>query len=394
MTHEQFSALMQGWLNGTLSDAEVRSMEEHLQACHDCALQFSILKDCQQLDRDDEVPAAFSSSWRQSIREEESQVQQTTQTPKRKPWPVAWRRGAAVAASLVFILGGSMLINSRYGGAKDAFVTPQTAAYEAAAPAPQAVAGAAADANMSLRMDADMSVQAAPYAPAPSALASAPAKVIRTLTLRLSTAEFERDMEKLDTLLKENGGYVEYSDIAADPGTRRYASLTLRVPKQNLDAYVSGAQTIARTLTISESQEDVSEQYTDVDTRLKTQQAKMDRLQALLEKATTVADILSIEGQIADTQYQVDSLTGSLRGIDSKVDYSTVSLSLTEERVAPETAQYTLWERIQMAAADAWAATLGMLENAAVFLAVVLPYLLAAAVLVVITIKLIRRKRK
>ena len=120
----------------------------------------------------------------------------------------------------------------------------------------------------------------------------------------------------------------------------------------------------------------------------------MDRLQALLEKATTVADILSIEGQIADTQYQVDSLTGSLRGIDSKVDYSTVSLSLTEERVAPETAQYTLWERIQMAAADAWAATLGMLENAAVFLAVVLPYLLAAAVLVVITIKLIRRKRK
>lgn len=120
----------------------------------------------------------------------------------------------------------------------------------------------------------------------------------------------------------------------------------------------------------------------------------MARLQELLAKANLVEDILNIEREIADTQYQVDSLTGSLRGIDSKVDYSTVQLSLKEEIATTEPTELNLGQRIKLAVSDAWQATNEFLQNLLVLLVVVLPYLLFMIVLIIIIKKIFWRKKK
>lgn len=305
------------------------------------------------------------------------------------------RRFVAIAASLVVVLGGAWMVGRQPPKMPDSGFVAYSDPYANAGFTPDALRGrtmATESAPAPSAVDAGAPMMEFDATP-PETPKSAQAKIIRRITLSIASSSFDDDLEKLNQLLKEKGGYVEYSDISADSGTRRYASFTLRIPKDNLDAYLEGAQGVGRTTNFSESQEDVSEQYMDTDTRLATQTAKMERLQALLSKAMFVDDVLRIEREIADTQYQIDRLTGSLRGLDSKVDYATVSLNLTEQRAPQEAPTYSLGERILNAIADAWSAVQEFLEEALIGVIVLAPYLIALAIIVFIIIRIFKRRK-
>ena len=393
MTHEEFFALLAAYLEGSLSQAEKASMDDHRTYCADCQLTLMIRQDCQALDDESEVPALLSSSWRQAIHQQGEDSMQNKQEVSKERGPFRVRPWMAAAAALVFVVGGTLLTRRpaavdaqyQYGQVSTSYPEDTSAKYENET---TSGAGAVMPAAYS-RSSAD---EAAP-APGVNA-AETSAKIIRTISLTMVSREFDKDLEALNAALQAVGGHVEYSDIAADRGSRRYANLTLRVPKEKLDTFLTSAKGLGRTLSMTESQVDVSEQYQDVDTRLATQQSKMARLQDLLLKAMTVTDVLEIEREIADTQYQIDSLTGSLRGMDSKVDYSTVTVSLSEESVAATAPDQSLFDRIGVAIADAWHQVKVFLTDAVVFLSVILPYALALFILVIIIKKIFWRKKK
>lgn len=398
MTCEQFSILLDRYLEGSLNQQEREAFEAHAQTCADCQLLLQIRRDCQGLDDGGEVPASFSSSWRQAIHQQEDyNMQQMPEPKKREKSPMNIRRWLAIAASLVLVIGGTWLVGQNAPRSRQT-ATKQSADYNTTA-----YGGTGVDSYMrsadSQSAPAAMSVQAdyamEEAAPVPQAqnAPTQPQKIIRTVSLNLVTREFEKDLETLNAAIGEHGGYVEYSDVASDRGSRRYANLTIRIPKDKLDAYLEAAQKVGRVSSYTESQEDVSERYTDTETRLVSQKAKMERLQQLLQQATTVKDILEIENQIADTQYQLDSLTGALRGMDSKVDYSTVRLTLQEEVPTASPTELTLGERIRLAMTDAWDAIQAFLADFVVLLVVALPYVVVLVVFILIIRFVIKRRK-
>lgn len=389
MTCDRFASHLHAYLDGSLSAEDSEAMKAHLDSCADCRLLLQITKDCQKLDEGSEVPAAFSSSWREAIRKEEETMQQTPEPIKERKRPFRLPRWLAVAAALVVVVGGTLL--TRPERLPPSAKTSADAGFGSNHAQPRALQRGGAEESVMYDMALEAAPAAAPVAPAAE---PQPSKVIRTVSMGLATRQFEEDLARLQTILAEHGGYVEYSDISSDRGQRRYASLTLRVPSDKLDAFLEQTSGVGRRLSMTQSQEDVSERYQDIDTRLATQKAKMTRLQELLAQAIKVEDLLSIEREIADTQYQIDSLTGSLRGIDSKVSYSTVTLSLSEEVVAENQPAETLWERIVLAVKDAWNAAQTFLGDMLVFIVVILPYALAAALLIYIIYRIFRRKKQ
>ena len=324
-------------------------------------------------------------------------MQQMPEPKKREKSPMNLRRWLAIAASLVLVIGGTWLVG------QNAPRNRQTATKQSADYNTTPYGGTGVDSYMrsadgqpapaAMSVQADYAMEEAAPAPQAQNAPTQPQKIIRTVSLNLVTREFEKDLETLNAAIGEHGGYVEYSDVASDRGSRRYANLTIRIPKDKLDAYLEAAQKVGRVSSYTESQEDVSERYTDTETRLVSQKAKMERLQQLLQQATTVKDILEIENQIADTQYQLDSLTGALRGMDSKVDYSTVRLTLQEEVPTASPTELTLGERIRLAMTDAWDAIQAFLEDFVVLLVVALPYVMVLVVFILIIRFVIKRRK-
>ena len=130
--------------------------------------------------------------------------------------------------------------------------------------------------------------------------------------------------------MKSCGGYFESKSLSNRSSGYRYGEFTVRVPAAEYEHFCEQVGSLCHVTYMSSSAENITEEYYDTDSRLKTAQIKLERLQELLSKADNMADIITIESAISDTEYEIESLSGTLRHYDALVDYATVSLTLSE----------------------------------------------------------------
>ncbi len=351
------------------------------------------------------MPEQLHAAWMQKVEEDMTETRiEKTRT----------RRGVtrflSVAAALVFVVGGTLLTrdgldaalprksanqsdagyslmstavanDGLYDYMKDAAEDYAVEEYAATAYGADQGTGTAARSRMAEDDAGD------PLA------AAAEKKIIRTASMTITTQTFEDSLNALKASCEGKGGWIEsLSENVNSYSGLRTAYLTLRIPQSMLDDYLAGTESLGRTTSRSESSQDVTASYQDTRTRLNTQLALMDRLQALITESADLSDLLALENQIADTQYQIDTLQSSLNATDRKVDYSTVSITLKEEKTAPLTeTTVSFGERVVSAIQVGWECLVNFLGDMAVFLVAALPFILIV-VIVVIIIKLIKRR--
>ena len=419
MNCERFEALLTDYLEGTLKEEDRAAMDQHMLECPACLKSLEdmrmLLQDLAGMDDSVQVPTEWSQSWRQAIRtEERTHMLKQSETQGRKPWR-AW---VSAAAAVVVLAAGSMAAREWVpvtGGSRpeENSVAPQRAAnydydmgsmdngYTMAAPPPAAdmyyaeapEAGSAAKSSLNYSQTQSLENEASPAA----GEAVQGAKIIRTASYSLNTMQFEQDLEAVKALTNSYNGWVEYVSVSGDKaqGEMRYANLTLRVPTESLVSFKGGVSQIGRITDSNESATDVSESYSDTQMRLQTQKDKMERLRALMNTAGELADLLAVENEIANTQYQIDSYESSLRGIDSRVDFTGVQVYLREEtaKEAASTRALTLGERILQGLSASLKGILEFAQDLAVFLVMALPVIIPLALILCIAL-MVRKRRK
>lgn len=175
-------------------------------------------------------------------------------------------------------------------------------------------------------------------------------KLIRTFDINIQTKEFDTVLSGIQTKIQELGGYIEQSSI--DSGSsyyssyNRYSYLTVRIPSDKLDSFVENVKETANVTNISESTEDITLRYVDVESRKIALETERDRLLELLEKAETVEDIITIEGRLSEVRYQLESYTSQLRTFDNQVDYSTVYINISEVDRETKVEPKSFWEEV------------------------------------------------
>ncbi len=336
------------------------------------------------------MPEELHQRWMHAVEEEPMD-----KTPPGKK-TAQWKRLLAVAAAAVFVVGGAIWAKQvNLGQSQNAYVLLETDS------STEDAAEYSSNANM-LMSTGSTGVGASLYTNNDeggfggddTASSQQETKIIRTVSLVLSTATFDDTLSSIKQACFDAGGRVEYVSEYGNTA-QRSASLTLRIPSEQLDLFLEGTNGWGRVIRRSETAEDVTESYYDTKGRLETQQALMARLKELTEKAESLEDILSLESQMADTQYQIDRLTGILQSTDSQVSYATVNVSVQEEKAA-DTAQNTeesVLSRMGSALKVGADAFVGFLADALVFLVYALPFLGVVAVVVAV-ILIVHRKRK
>ena len=219
-------------------------------------------------------------------------------------------------------------------------------------------------------------------------------KMIHRAELELETTDFDQAVADLADLTERMGGYYESSTVADRGSDYRWANYTIRVPADQYSAFLDQAGTLCHETWRNTTQDDVSEAYYDAQGRLTTQRVKLERLQALLEQAENMEDIITIESAISETQESIDRLSGSLQHYDSMVDYATVYITLNEVYQL-STVQETpagFAQRLGNAFAGGWRGFLTGMESLVVALAYGWMWILLLAVIVAVVIRLGRRR--
>jgi anti-sigma factor RsiW len=410
---ERFEALLTDYLEGTLPKEDKAAMDQHMEECAACAKSLSdmrmLLQDLTGMDDSAQVPAEWSQSWRQVIRtEERTNMLKQSETPRRKPWR-AW---IGAVAAVAVLSAGSMAAREWIPAAGQPQASNSSIALQKSADTsegmPLPAPGGAADMLYAATPEASGATRnSAAYSGAQSMKEeAAPAagetvqgvKIIRTASYTLNTMQFEQDLEAVKALAAKYNGWVEYAGVSGDKsqGDMRFANLTLRIPTDSLDSFESGVTTIGRITDSNESATDVSESYSDTQMRLQTQKDKMDRLRALMNTTGELADLLAVENEIANTQYQIDSYESSLRSTDSRVNFTSVQIYLQEETAkdAASTKALTLGERILQGLHATWQAVCEFAQDLAVFLVMVLPVVIPAALILFIVLKVHKHRKQ
>lgn len=222
------------------------------------------------------------------------------------------------------------------------------------------------------------------------------AKMIYTADLSVETTAFDDAAASLRQMVEDLGGYFESASVYNHGGNYRSASYTIRVPAENFRNLLEQVGELCHVVRQEEGSDNISEQYYDVESRLVTQQTKLERLQTLLSQAETMEDIITIESAISETELAIEQLTGTLRQYDSLVDYSTVTISLEEvyKLSNAEEPPTTFASRLGRAFAAGWNGFVDFLEAIVMILAYAwVPVLVLLAVGGTVLRRLLRKKR-
>ena len=171
-------------------------------------------------------------------------------------------------------------------------------------------------------------------------------KLIRYLDYTIETKEFDTFVQELGELVSTAKGYVEQSEVSQDEAQsyaqgKRYASYTLRIPADGLEAFKQELQEKGTITRQSERVEDVTLNYVDVESHITALKTEQDSLLKMLEQADTIETILAIQNQLTQVRYQLESYESQKRTYDNDINYSTVYVYVQEvERESQNTDTY------------------------------------------------------
>lgn len=338
-----------------------------------------------------DMPENFHAQWTALVKEDAMKQEESRKVaPMRR-----WTRILSVAAALVFVVGGTLLTKDTLS---PAHTTPQQAATANEDSADFATYSYDADDGGIAPMlyAANATMPEAASAKSAAVNTTPDKKIIRNVSMTIKTTAYDESMTQLTALLSQYSGYLESSSEYTNTRDLRTASLTLRVPADSLDAFLDGTGDLGRVTSRNMSATDVTDSYQDTAARLENQKLLLSRLQALTDTAGDLSDLLALENQLADTQYNIEQLESSLADTDQQVSEATIRMTLNEE-AQPDLRDesVSLSDRITGALSIGWNAFVAFLQDCVVFLTAALPFIAIVAVIaLVIAIILKAKKRK
>ena len=219
-------------------------------------------------------------------------------------------------------------------------------------------------------------------------------KVIYTAELEMETEEYDQTLAALLDQVEALGGYQENSQQggSADYGNRWY-NATFRVPSDQYQTFLSSAQSAGNVTWISQDTQDVTLQYVDLEARISSLETQRQRLDELAAQAQTVEDLIYIQDQLSQLEYQLESYGSQMRVLENQVSMSTITLRLSEvTTVTPVT--NTFGSRVADAFTRGWENFLTGIQDLILGILRIWPVLVLVGVAVVLIITIRKFKFK
>jgi hypothetical protein len=113
--------------------------------------------------------------------------------------------------------------------------------------------------------------------------------------------------------------------------------MTLRIPTEKFEEFMSGGGEIGNVISRSSSTENISRVYNDVSVQIEALEKQQTRLLEMMDQANTIEDMIAVEDRLSQVQYELNSLKTHRQSMDTDVAYSTINVSLNEVRIYSET---------------------------------------------------------
>lgn len=215
-------------------------------------------------------------------------------------------------------------------------------------------------------------------------------KLITTVNLTAETQDHDEFLSWLNPQIVQAGGYVESSDTYGNHNS----DLVLRIPADQLNAFLQAVDGSCNIVQRSIREEDVTLDYVDSESYRDALLVEQERLLQLLEKAESLDDIMTIEDRLTNVRYQLQNYESTLRVYDNQINYSTVYLSVSEVSELTEPDPDTWGSQAMRGMRDNARAIGHFFQALGLYLVTNLPTILLLGAILLIILLLTSKRRK
>ncbi|MDQ3710675.1 MAG: DUF4349 domain-containing protein [Acidobacteriota bacterium] len=222
-------------------------------------------------------------------------------------------------------------------------------------------------------------------------------KIIRNADLQLEANAPEEAQQKITQIAESKGGFVVesmQSSSDAKATTRDTVTMTVRVPSAKFDEALGEIrQTASRVIVESVKGQDVTEEFIDIEARLKTQKALEAQFLEIMKRSNSVADALNVQTEIARVRGEIEKIEGRKRFLESQASLSTVKIRLQSPTAFSANSTSFLYQ-LKEAFGDGFDAALNFILILVRVLIALLPFLILIVLPIYLLIRYILRKSR
>lgn len=215
-------------------------------------------------------------------------------------------------------------------------------------------------------------------------------KIIKSGSLRFQTDDLEQTYTQIQSAVKKYKALIK-NDAQTNNDYQLSRTINIRIPNENFDAFIADISKGVNYFDIKEiSSQDVTEEYIDVASRIKTKKVLEQRYLELLKKASKVSEMLEIESQLSEIREEIEAKEGRLQYLQNKVSMSTVDLTFYKPIAQGRKATVSYGGRM----GNAFVTGFNGISNFFIELLGIWPVIVTLVVLILLIRKRFKRKNK
>jgi hypothetical protein len=219
--------------------------------------------------------------------------------------------------------------------------------------------------------------------------------IIKTGSLTVEGDDVSDMRQKAVLAIAGLDGQVSSEDTGSDPdGKVTRANLVLKVPTKSFETAIQRLSDLGKRLQIHQESTDVTEQVVDVASRIESQRASLDRMRALMTKANTIAEIVSVESELTRRESDLEALLAKQKNLSLQTDLATLTLTLTAKGKPPVETEPTQDKGFLAGLKGGWHAFTAVFSALATAVGAMLPFLVLLAIIAVPLWRFRHRLRK
>lgn len=220
-------------------------------------------------------------------------------------------------------------------------------------------------------------------------------QIIRSGDISLTVESLDSAERRLSALVTAAGGYVSGSTRNRASGSALTGTIEVRVPSGRFDGFLDGVRRLGRVESEAITASDVTEEYIDLEARLKGQQQLEARILKLLEERPgKLADVVEIEQKLAEVRSIIEGIQGRLRFLSSRVAHSSLTVRMTEPGAIGTSDTDTFGGRMKRAFDQGTEALVGLLAGVLTLAMALLPFLVLGLVIWVVVRRRMKARRE
>ena len=185
-------------------------------------------------------------------------------------------------------------------------------------------------------------------------------KIIRTATVTLETEQVSARFEDVGNIAAGAGGFVASSSFG-NSGDKQTASVTIRVPNDRYQDVLGQLRKLGSVTGEQSNASDVTEQYTDLDSRLRNLRATEAQYLEFLTRAENLNDVLTVQDRLNNVRAEIEQVQGRIQLLSNQADLATITTHLAPPAIAKAQPKDDGGTNPLEAAQNAWEASLAVL---------------------------------